>query len=287
LSAPARWNLSIGKDSYIDGTLGPWHSLAAKERTIVMPEAALPVDSQQGAEEIRARVTRVVFPQKEEGGFAIYAVKMRGKSDFTVKITSTITAEIGDNIIARGKWGNYKGKPQFIADMLMLEISKDLKAIKAWLRSKMVKGIGEATIDKLIAAKGDDLPSVIHDASQMADAIGDKKAHIIADAWNNNELQPQIVTTLLKYDLTFNAISKIIAAYGGNTIKVVQERPWSLAAEIEGVGFPTADKIAIDMGHAKDSPHAFWRHTSTHWDKRSETATAAFLSMSWSRKHRR
>lgn len=58
---------------------------------------------------------------------------------------------------------------------------------------------------------------------------------------------------LQKYDISINLAVKIYDAYKDRTESVLKKNPYQLVEDIEGIGFKTADKIAVNMGVQKDS----------------------------------
>src|SRR5690606_34944193 len=71
-------------------------------------------------DEVSGKVAHVIYQTAD--GFAVYAVKDRKGNDFRVSVSSSIKAGKGDNIVAKGSWGSYKGQPTFRAVMIMHEI---------------------------------------------------------------------------------------------------------------------------------------------------------------------
>src|SRR5690606_5656565 len=102
---------------------------------------------------------------------------------------------------------------------------------------------------------GDDIPEAIVDASEIVKAgIPIRRAEAIAEAWNTNASQPELIEFLGRFGLGEMTIAKIIKRYGAASRRVIETRPWELAETIDGVGFNTADEIAMEAGHAKESP---------------------------------
>ena len=201
--------------------------------------------------EVSGRITHLIY---SSGDFAVYAVDTKD-GNIKVAVTSSIKAARNDRIIARGSWSMYKGKPTFRAVMLMHEVPKGAKGVSTWLLgTKAVPGIGKATVDKLVAHWGDRLHEVVDDPDKLAEAkIGRAKAEAIADAWNNNANQPELIEFLGRFGIGQMTIAKIVRRYGGAARRIVRDNPWALAETIQGIGFSTADRIAAEAGHARDS----------------------------------
>lgn len=203
---------------------------------------------------IQGKIRRQIFPMRgspkgSANGYLVLSVQLDGSppsggGEHTVQVTTSLDPMEGDRIIALGEWALYKGTRQFKADSIQLEIPLEAQGIAAWLRRGGVEGVGAATVNKLVAFFGENLKSVIGDADAMAPAIALKKATAIAKAWTSNASQPELQALLAGYDLNAKQIARVIETYGASIKKLVRTNPWELV-EIGGIGFPTADKIAM------------------------------------------
>lgn len=197
-------------------------------------------------------ITKRIF-YSPESGYAVYAVDFDGRKNGDVlQVTSTVVPTVKEKIIARGKWSTYKGKTQFKAETIQLEVDRTAKGIREWLKGSSAKGIGKSTRDKLVRIFGDRLPDVIGSVDLMvtglvADGTSLKKAEKIANevaqAWNMNSDQPLLVSALAGFGLKPKQIQRVIEIYGASAKRVAETNPWEFT-DIEGIGFPTADAIA-------------------------------------------
>jgi exodeoxyribonuclease V alpha subunit len=213
----------------------------------------LVVKNEPTLQEVIGRIERVIYETSD--GYAVYSVKVDGGKSTTVAATSNVKAKRGDRIIAKGQWSQYKGKDTFKAAIFMMEIAKGAKGVVAWLKMGSVPGVGKSTAEKIAKYFGDDILDAITDHNKLVKSgIPMKRAEAIAEAWNCNAAQPELIEFLGRFGLGEMTIAKIIKRYGAAARRVVQTRPWELAETIDGIGFSTADEIAMDAGHAKDSP---------------------------------
>lgn len=199
-------------------------------------------------EEIKGRIIRVIF-HAADSGYTVLAARIHGeKKDATIQVTTGIKVNAGDKVRAHGEWTTYKGKPQFKADMIQMEIPEGAKGVAEWLRNGAVQGVAQGTIRKMIKAFGEDIQNVIGDAEALAEVIPQTKADAIAKAWNSNANQPQLVTALFEVGLKPKQIARVIEQYGAAAMKKIETNPWEFVETIEGIGFPTADQIARAKG---------------------------------------
>lgn len=195
-------------------------------------------------EEARGTVRREIF-RAADSGYTVLSVDFDGRvDDCTLQVTSTLRPNQRDRIVAQGRWIVYKGKPQFKADVVQLEIERGTAGIAKWLKNGGVPGVGPGTVAKLVKHFGDLLPEVIGDAIALASAkIPEAKAREIARCWTSNADQPELVALLGGLGLGPKQIARVIERYGASIKKLVKTNPWELV-EIEGIGFPTTDAMA-------------------------------------------
>lgn len=220
------------------------------------PKVSTPPPTKQAEptlQELIGRVERVIYETSD--GYAVYSVKADSGKNTTVAVTSPVKAKRGDRVVAKGQWSQYKGKETFKAAIFMMEIAKGAKGVVAWLKMGSVPGVGKSTAEKIAKYFGDDILDAISDHNKLVKSgIPIKRAEAIAEAWNSNAAQPELIEFLGRFGLGEMTIAKIIKRYGAAARRVIQTRPWELAETIDGIGFVTADDIALDAGHAKESP---------------------------------
>ena len=85
--------------------------------------------------------------------------------------------------------------------------------------------------------------------------IGEKKAAVIAESLQERQQIIKVMTFLQSYGVSVGYAARIYRRYGDDTVAIVSENPYRLASEVFGIGFKTADKIALEMGLAPNSPH--------------------------------
>jgi exodeoxyribonuclease V alpha subunit len=211
-------------------------------------------------EEMKGRVLRVIYSTPD--GYTVYAIRTKTpdghSNDITVNITSASKFKIHDNVLFKGEWAYYKGKPTFRAALMMHEIPQGARGVVTWLLSGAVPGIGKKKAEKIAKFHGDNLLHVIDNpvalsADGKACTLVD--AHKISDTWNNSNAQPELIEYLGRYGIKIMTIAKIVKKYGAACRRIIEQNPWRLAEEIAGIGFQTADEIGQAAGHGRDSEH--------------------------------
>jgi exodeoxyribonuclease V alpha subunit len=129
--------------------------------------------------------------------------------------------------------------------------------IKKYLGSGLIKGIGPVMASRIVKAFGDRTLEVIENRPEelsKIDGIGSKRIEMIAKAWKEQKEIREVMIFLQEHGVSPAYATKIFRRYGWNAIAVVTRNPYRLAADIFGIGFLTADKIAHEMGFEKSAP---------------------------------
>lgn len=200
---------------------------------------------------ITGTIQRVIYSTPE--GYAVYSVRTKGEDgqrhDLTVSVTSNVPFHRNDKIVALGEMGIYKGRETFKATVMSQEIARGAKGVVGWLKTKVVQGVGVATAEKIAKYFGDEIEMVIGDPDELVKSgIPRDKAEKIADAWNSNAAQPELVSFLSKFPIGQMTVAKIINKYGAAARRIVEENPWRLFENVQGISFEKADEIAAIVG---------------------------------------
>lgn len=133
---------------------------------------------------------------------------------------------------------------------------EDRESIERYLGSGAVKGIGPALAGKIVAKFGEDTFRIMEEEPErLAEikGISERKAREICAQVEEKKDLRQAMIYLQKYGISINLAVKIYQKYGLGIYSVLEENPYRLADDIEGVGFKTADEIASRIGIHTDS----------------------------------
>ena len=158
----------------------------------------------------------------------------------------------GENIVAEGEWIDDKvhGR-QFKATTLTCIAPKTLKGIEKYLASGLVKGVGPKLAAAIVAKFGEDTLNVLSHQSQKLLTIpklGKRKVEQIRQSWHANESMRENMIFGQTYGISIAKMTKIVKRYGPDAISVIKADPYRLCRDIWGIGFLTADKIALSVG---------------------------------------
>lgn len=133
---------------------------------------------------------------------------------------------------------------------------EDRESIERYLGSGAVKGIGPAHAGKIVAKFGEDTFRIMEEEPErLAEikGISERKAREICVQVEEKKDLRQAMIYLQKYGISINLAVKIYQKYGLGIYSILEENPYRLADDIEGVGFKTADEIAFRIGIHTDS----------------------------------
>jgi exodeoxyribonuclease V alpha subunit len=201
-------------------------------------------------------VERVTF-FNEESGFAVLRVKVRGQRDLVTVLGSLPSVSAGEWLTAKGWWMRDKEHGlQFKATALKATPPTTSEGVERYLAGGFVKGVGPVLAKKLVEHFGAEVLGVISNNPtdlESVDGIGPKRRERIATAWQEGMQIREIMLFLHSHGVSTGRAVRIFKTYGNLAIQTVQENPYTLAKEIHGIGFATADQIAQSVGIPKDS----------------------------------
>lgn len=156
--------------------------------------------------------------------------------------------------------GEFKIHPdygvQFVSENVKVERPTDEKAIIKYLSCGLISGVGEVTAANIVKMFKEDTLKIIENEPERLIAvrgISARKASDIHNTYKDIRKMQDAVMFLQKYDISISMAVKIFDKYKHRTEEVLKENPYKLIEDIDGIGFKTADKIAMKLGIGFDS----------------------------------
>src|SRR5215468_8610497 len=211
-----------------------------------------PVASTQ--EVLAGLVERVTY-HNAENGFCVLRAKVRGYRDIVTVVGHAAIIAAGEWITAAGDWVNDRTHgQQFKARFLRTSAPTSADGIERYPSSGMIRGVGPIYAKKLARAFGEKVFDVIETMPQRlreVDGIGPVRAASILAAWAEQKAVREIMVFLHSHGVGTARAVRIFKTYGADAIQVMTENPYRLARDIHGIGFKTADAIAMKLGIEK------------------------------------
>jgi exodeoxyribonuclease V alpha subunit len=146
---------------------------------------------------------------------------------------------------------------QFKASSIACITPKSVEGIRRYLASGLIRGVGPVIASKIVDHFGADTIDVLDNHSGRLDEIpklGPKKIATIRESWRNQRQMREVMIFTQTYGISVAKTARIYRTYGPDSIAIIKADPYRLCRDIWGIGFQTADDIAMATGIPKDSP---------------------------------
>lgn len=200
-------------------------------------------------EQLAATVLDTTF-RNDENGYSVIRVQAGVSEQTVVGVLPQLSA--GELVTFTGEWGEHPvyGR-QFSAKQYEISPPVGIPAIERYLGSGLIRGVGAATARQIVSYFGLETIEVLDKAPYRLveiSGIGPKRARMISESYTAQVSTRRVMIFLQNYGITPGLSTKIAKKYGPDTIPLIKENPYRLVHDIEGVGFLTADRIALSMG---------------------------------------
>ncbi len=213
-----------------------------------------------GPEEISGSVEAVTF-RNETTGYTVCSVRVRGAAESagpSVVVGNCAAMWVGEELRAKGRWVCHPQHGlQFQAETLTCVAPTSAEGIVRYLASGMIRGIGKVNAKRIVERFGEDTLRVIEHESQRleeVEGIGPVRRKLIKASWNAQRGTRDIMIFLQAHGVGTAMSARIYRRYGQDAIAIIKQNPYRLCRDIVGIGFKTADTIAMKIGVPRDSP---------------------------------
>ncbi|MGY3765655.1 SF1B family DNA helicase RecD2 [Vagococcus vulneris] len=190
-----------------------------------------------------------------------------------ISVKDTNTSYTGSEIVITGTFGQVQEEDiyrfygevvnhpkygeQLKVDSYQQEKPSSSAGIVAYLSSSKFPGIGKKTAETIVDTLGLDAINQIIEKPEVlknVSGLNSKKRETIVETLRQNYGMEQIVIGLNQYGFGNQLAFAIYQFYKGETLQTIQENPYQLVEDIEGVGFKKADHLAEQIGISADAP---------------------------------
>jgi len=207
-------------------------------------------------EEFEGTLERIVF-NNPENGYTVCRFAAEEGGEATV-VGSFPPLSPGETLKLRGRWeANPRFGRQFRVESFVLTLPASAKGIEKFLASGMVKGLGPVLAKRITANFGAQTLDVLSGSPERlreVPGVGAVKFAEICRSWAEHRDIRDLVIFLQAHDVSTNLATKIHRQYGDRAFLVLKTNPYQLSQDIWGVGFKTADQLALRLGLDPDSP---------------------------------
>ena len=207
-------------------------------------------------EYISGVVERITY-ENEDNGFSVIKIKSKGFADLVTVVGNLAAVNVGAIIRLKGEWKmDSKFGKQFAAQDYRETLPATVAGIQKYLGSGLIKGIGPVYAKRIVQHFQEDTLRVLEEEAEYlveVEGIGQKRVDMIKKAWQEQKEIKNVMLFLQSNGVSTAFAVKIYKTYGDDSIEIVKINPYKLADDIWGIGFKTADKIALQMGFERNS----------------------------------
>ncbi len=207
-------------------------------------------------ETITGVVERLTF-YSAESGYTVARLTRPRSTELTTIVGSFANIQPGQTLQLTGFWRDH---PQFGPQFQVVNYKETkpatLTGIEKYLGSGLIKGVGPVTAKRIVAHFGLETLDIIENQIERlieVQGIAKKRITLIKNAWETQKAIKEVMVFLQGHGVSTTYAVKIYKQYKDEAIATVTNNPYQLAADIYGIGFLTADKIARNIGIAPDS----------------------------------
>ena len=200
---------------------------------------------------------RITF-YNEENGFLIGKLQGSDKMGEIAVVGKAPKVQCGETLALTGKWVNHpKHGRQFSFDSFESKLPASAYGIRKYLASGLIHGIGKTYANKIVDMFGADTLRVISEESarlREIEGIGQKRVKSIKEAWEEQKAVREVMMFLQTYGVTDALCLRLVRKYGNSAKSILESDPYRIIREVKGIGFKTADRIALNLGLSNNGP---------------------------------
>lgn len=211
---------------------------------------------------VKGTIAREIF-YNENNGFGIYVLRVTESSE---PVETEEISIVGHMVRAQADmayrcYGDWETHPQYGLQFRVERMEQDIphsrEAVVKYLSSDLFPGIGKKTASAIAQHLGDNaLRKIVQDPEvlQNVPGLSKKRAERVVSKLQEHADFEQVLVFLYEYGVGSALAFKIYHTYKQDTLNVLQENPYQLIYDVEGIGFARADAIGRAMGVAEDAP---------------------------------
>ncbi len=201
-------------------------------------------------------VESIVF-YSPDTGYTVCKFSLENGQTMTV-VGSFPPLSPGEMLKIKGKWEiNPRFGQQFKVENFLPVLPASAKGIEKFLSSGLIKGVGPVLAQRIIkkfGAETIDIISKTPDKLKQVEGVGEVKLKEIKRSWAENQNIRDLIIFLQEHNVSTNLATKIYRQYGEKSFQVLKTNPYQVCLDIWGVGFRTADQMALKLGMSSSSP---------------------------------
>lgn len=209
----------------------------------------------QGPQEIIEGAVEYIKYVNETNGYTVMEFACDG--DLLTVVGMFPNLHEGESLRLKGYFTNHiEYGEQFQAEDYEYITPVDGEALVKYLASGIFEGLGPKTAMRIVERFGAETLRVLTESPEelaQVKGISLEKAERYCQAYRENFAYGQVMLYLQQFEIGNALASKIYKNYGEKTISFIEQNPYRMTEEIEGVGFRIADAMAQRLGTKPNS----------------------------------
>lgn len=206
---------------------------------------------------IQGEILSVIY-QNPENGYVIARMQTASEPGQATVVGQLGDVAPGESLRMSGEWTEHpKFGRQFKAESCEHLLPAGLNGIRRFLESGAIKGVGEKMAERMISRFGSQVLEILDsDPAQLLEieGIGKAKLKTIIESWQEKREVRGLMLFLQTHGVATTFAHRIFRHYGAGAVQKLRQNPYDLAYDIHGIGFRTADDMALKLGFAQDAP---------------------------------
>jgi len=205
---------------------------------------------------IEGTIEQIIFYSPDTG----YTVCRLGleKGETVTIVGSFPPLSPGEMLRVEGKWElNPRFGQQFRVENLLPILPSSVKGIEKFLSSGLIKGVGPVLAERIVKRFKAETIEIISKSPEKlleVEGIGCVKLREIKKSWAEHENIRELIIFLQGHNISTNLATKIYRQYGEKSFQILKSNPYQVCQDIWGIGFKTADQMALKLGVSPSAP---------------------------------
>jgi exodeoxyribonuclease V alpha subunit len=203
-----------------------------------------------GQEYIEGTIDEIVF-YNPDNGYTVCRFAVESGDILTV-VGNFPPLSPGEVLKIKGQWElNRRFGKQFKVEHFSLTLPASVHGIEKFLASGLIRGIGPVLASRIVgrfAAGTIDVLTKNPELLREVEGVGSVKLREIRKSWEEHQEIRDLIIFLQDHNVSTNLATKIYRQYGDRAFAVLRTNPYQLCLDIYGIGFKTADQIALKLG---------------------------------------
>ena len=208
-------------------------------------------------ETVQGAIERVLF-EAPDSDYIVFRIRREDDESLLTVTGNGPKPLVGDRIEIMGRWTQHKKYGRQMAASAWKRLVPDTAdGIERFLASGAVKGIGPSLARRIVSAFGSQTMAVMEKEPKRLleiEGIGAKKLAVITESFYEEKQVNDLALDLETHGVSGRYAARLVQKYGEEALYVLTEEPYRMIAEIDGIGFKTADQIALAYGMDPQSP---------------------------------